>query len=230
MTMTQPGEAAKADDAPARSVGILPPHRVMNDFLGEAAVEALLQLAGSREADFAPTKVGARDKAKINPELRTSLVLRAGEALGRVFDARLRALTPMLVADMHLTAFEVSGVELELVAHGDGAFYRRHIDIQTGGDSRSQRVLSGVYYFNHRPKAFSGGALRLHAIGDDERFIDVEPEHNSLLVFPSWAPHEVMLVSCPSKAFIDSRFAVNCWMRRRTPPASATARSGEDPS
>jgi len=30
------------------------------------------------------------------------------------------------------------------VAHGDGAFYKRHSDTQTGGDATSRRVLSGV--------------------------------------------------------------------------------------
>jgi hypothetical protein len=206
--------------ATARPVSVLPPYRVMHGFLDEASVEALLRLAQSRQAAFTPTKVGGRDGAVLKPAFRTSMVLRSRNALERVFGARLRALAPVVVADMRLSAFDVHKVELELVAHGDGAFYKRHIDTQTGGDAKSQRVLSGVYYFNRRPKAFSGGALRLYAIGDDERFIDIEPTRNSLLVFPSWAPHEVMPVSCPSGAFIDSRFAVNCWMHRRTPPAA----------
>ena len=76
----------------------------------------------------------------------------------------------------------------------------------------SIRVLSGVYYYNAEPKAFSGGALRLYAIGDADKapYVDIEPAGNSLLVFPSWAPHEVMPVSCPSKRFADSRFTVTC--------------------
>jgi asparagine synthetase B (glutamine-hydrolysing) len=46
---------------------------------------------------------------------------------------------------------------------------------------------------------------------------DIEPIHNSLLMFPSWAPHEVMPVNCPSQRFIDSRFAINCWVHRERP-------------
>jgi SM-20-related protein len=34
-------------------------------------------------------------------------------------------------------------------------------------------------------------------------------------VFPSWVLHEVRPVSCPSKRFVDSRFAINCWLWRR---------------
>jgi len=198
-----------------RPVSILPPHRVVDAFLDETSVETLLQLALSRQADFAPTKVDHGNDAALIPAYRASLMLRAREDLAPLFAARLGELAPVLAADMRLSAFEVWGIELELVAHGDGAFYKRHIDTKAGGDAQSKRVLSGVYYFNHQPKAFSGGALRLYAIGDRERFIDIEPEHNRLLVFPSWAPHEVMPVSCPSGAFIDSRFAVNCWVRRK---------------
>jgi SM-20-related protein len=74
-----------------------------------------------------------------------------------------------------------------------------------------------VYYFFSEPKAFNGGALRLYAIGGNSQqsFIDIEPERNSLLVFPSWAPHEVMPVHCPSGRFVDSRFAINCWLYRK---------------
>ena len=88
------------------------------------------------------------------------------------------------------------------------------------GDARraSDRLLSAVYYFHAEPKAFSGGALRLYPFGakkDEDSFADVQPEQNTLLVFPSWAPHEVLPVSCPSGRFSDSRFAVNCWIHRR---------------
>jgi Rps23 Pro-64 3,4-dihydroxylase Tpa1-like proline 4-hydroxylase len=110
------------------------------------------------------------------------------------------------------------------VAHGDGAFFTRHFDTIRANDSDQKRirVLSGVYYFNAEPKAFTGGALRLHAIGgkEGENFVDIEPARNSLVVFLSWAPHEVLPVSCPSKRFIDSRFAINYWVRVMKPYAS----------
>jgi SM-20-related protein len=72
-------------------------------------------------------------------------------------------------------------------------------------------------------RSLAGGALRLYAIGGeaDQKFVDIEPLRNSLLMFPSWAPHEVMPVSCPSKRFIDSRFAINCWVHRKKSAAPA---------
>jgi hypothetical protein len=40
----------------------------------------------------------------------------------------------------------------------------------------------------------------------------VEPEHNSAVFFPSHLNHEVLPVTCRSKAFEDSRFAINVWI------------------
>jgi Rps23 Pro-64 3,4-dihydroxylase Tpa1-like proline 4-hydroxylase len=125
-----------------------------------------------------------------------------------------------LLAELKMSASELSRFETELVAHGDGAFYARHIDTQMQAQDRPGiRVLSGVYYFHRLPKAFSGGALRLYGFGAG--FVDIEPTHNSLLVFPSWARHEVRPVSCPSGAFMDSRFAINCWVYRPNPAGDA---------
>jgi Rps23 Pro-64 3,4-dihydroxylase Tpa1-like proline 4-hydroxylase len=116
-------------------------------------------------------------------------------------------------------------LENELVAHGDGAFYKRHIDTKTADyqDVERIRVLSGVYYFYTEPKAFTGGALRLYTIGgkEGENFVDIEPVRNSLIVFLSWVPHEVLLTYCPSKRFVDSRFAINCWIHGKKPGTSA---------
>jgi Rps23 Pro-64 3,4-dihydroxylase Tpa1-like proline 4-hydroxylase len=111
-------------------------------------------------------------------------------------------------------------VELNLVANNDGAFFKRHIDTFMGNArTASDRVLSAVYYFYAEPKAFSGGTLRLHSFGTTEHegaFVDVQPEQNMLLAFPSSALHEVLPISCPSKRFSDSRFNVNCWVHRHS--------------
>jgi Rps23 Pro-64 3,4-dihydroxylase Tpa1-like proline 4-hydroxylase len=73
------------------------------------------------------------------------------------------------------------------------------------------RTVSGVYYFYRQPKAFDGGELRLYAFGE-EAFVDIEPSENAFVAFPSFAAHEVLPVTCPSGAFEDSRFSVNCWL------------------
>lgn len=199
---------------------LMPPHVVLRDFLDGATLAELLAYALSRQSDFQPTRLNSE---AINPSIRVSTGLRDLGRYRKVLKEKILGIVPELVARLRVTPFASPRLETELVAHGDGAFYKRHIDTQTAHyeDVEAIRVLSGVYYFFSEPKAFSGGALRLHAIGGDadRNFIDIEPQCNSLLVFPSWAPHEVMPVHCPSGRFIDSRFAINCWVHRRKPRA-----------
>jgi Rps23 Pro-64 3,4-dihydroxylase Tpa1-like proline 4-hydroxylase len=108
-------------------------------------------------------------------------------------------------------AYDLHDIELQIAAHGNGAFFRRHNDSLKGWNMN--RVISAVYYFHRQPCAFSGGALRLYPL-TGEGHVDVEPAHNRLVVFPSFVQHEVLPVACPSGDFMDSRFAVNCWFRR----------------
>ena len=197
----------------APTLSIAPPHCVVRDFLPAETVAALLDFAQHHETEFEPTGVG--DAAVLDPTIRVSHGLRRIRPFRPVLTECLLQAAPALIAGLRMTPFEVSRVELQLVAHGDGAFYAPHIDLEIGGHAEHLRVLSGVYYFHREPKAFSGGALRLHAIADESRFIDIEPVHNTLLAFPAWAPHQVRPVSVPSGAFMDARFAINCWLWRR---------------
>ena len=111
------------------------------------------------------------------------------------------------------------------MVYRDGAFFRRHIDTRVHADpeiSGNPRMLSGVYYFHAEPRGFEGGALRLYPAVSTERHRDIDPQANALLVFPSWAPHEVMPVQCPSGAWEDSRLAINCWIHRAAPEGAET--------
>jgi len=194
---------------------IMPPYLVLRDFLDEATVAGLLDHALAHETEFAATRTGYGENGGVKPHIRVSVGTRDLGPFRPILKAKISALVPDWVEKLRVTPVESPKLETELVAHNDGAFYKRHIDTQTASDRNHLRVLSAVYYFHAEPKAFSGGPLRLHAIGSaDAPFVDVQPERNSLLVFPSWAPHEVMPISCPSRRFIDSRFAINCWVLR----------------
>jgi hypothetical protein len=206
--------------------GLMPPYVVLRYFLDETTVAGLFAFALSKQPDFAPTRVVGK---AVDPSIRISNGLRELGGYRPLIKDKILGLVPGLIARLQVTPFDACAVETELVAHGDGAFYKRHADTQTAvyNEVDRIRVLSGVYYFNAEPKAFAGGALRLYAIGGrpEQDFVDIEPLHNSLLVFPSWAPHEVMPVHCPSQRFMDSRFAINCWVHRRK--ADATIRFRE---
>ena len=94
-------------------------------------------------------------------------------------------------------------------AYNDGGFFRKHSDADAGGPNW-QRRLSGVYYVHTQPRKFEGGDLVIYdRRGHAHR---VEPEHNSAVFFARDTLHEVLPVSCASRAFEDSRFAVNIWI------------------
>lgn len=98
--------------------------------------------------------------------------------------------------------------EMQLTVHGDGDFYKVHTDDQ--GRDVAARALSYLYYFHREPKAYEGGALAIHAA---ETFT-IEPHHDSVVVFPSYLPHEVLPVRVPSGDLADGRFTINGWLWR----------------
>lgn len=110
-------------------------------------------------------------------------------------------------------------IEAQLTAHNDNNFYKVHND--NGSADTAHRVLTFVYYFHRQPKAFTGGELRIydhkvlngyHYAADTYR--TVEPTDNSIVFFASEEMHEVLMVNCPSQAFLDSRFTINGWIAR----------------
>ena len=207
------------------------PYRIYRDFLTPEHHAAILTWALDNEARFAPSVVGFATKS-IQPTVRQSLFLRDLGPLEAVLRQRAMAILPQLFEDFSTRPFAVQGIELELVAHNDGAFYRRHIDtVTTDRPGYGDRILSGVYYFWREPKGFSDGALRLHRLGNskqDGHFPDIPPLQNGLVAFRAWWPHEVMPVRCPSGAFANSRFAVNCWIYRARQIKDEPPSSGAD--
>lgn len=190
------------------------PHLRIPDFLTTDEHAALLEWTLANEARFSPA---ALNGGMVLPEVRTALSLRDLGPLAPVIEARLRAAVPEWIAALRVTPFAISEVELELAAHNDGAHFTLHSDTYASIEAaRGDRMLSAVYYFHRRPTGFSGGCLRLHRLGaaPGDAGIDIAPDDNSLVIFPSWGPHEVMRVTCPSRAFADSRFAVNGWIYR----------------
>lgn len=206
-----------------RRIGSLTVAVTMRGFLGEREIPALLALAQSCESNGRPTRLGG---GQLDPSRRHSVHLGDLGDFRTSYESRIRSQLLALRQTLELMPFEPSHFQTELVGHGDGAFYSRHIDTAHGpaGSLASQRVLSTVYYFHHQPKAFTGGALRLFGLQDPSLFIDVEPEHDLLVAFPAFLPHAVMPVACPSGRFLDWRFAINCWVFRsieRSPGGTA---------
>ena len=186
-------------------------HSVFEDFLEPALVQRLLDHVESNQNRFAPTTVRQLDGPRVDPAARISLGLENLGVCREPLERKLRAAEPMLRAELGIGAYDFQDLELQIAAHNDGGFFCRHSDSYKGWGI--DRVISGVYYFHRQPCGFSGGALRIYPLTGADH-IDIAPQHNSLLVFPSFVQHEVMPVACPSRNFMDSRFAVNCWFRK----------------
>jgi Rps23 Pro-64 3,4-dihydroxylase Tpa1-like proline 4-hydroxylase len=221
------------------NLGPLPAYAQLFDFLAESEHQLLLDWVLAGPVRFQPagvTKGTVDSEDRLDPQHRVALTSRKLGPLEPMLSERLLAALPKLMATTGTGGEPPASLELELAAHGDGAFFRPHRDIPVGpkrkpvsGSEHEDRVLSAVYYFHALPKGFSGGQLRLFRFGADgaaaepepANHVDLEPIRNSLVAFPSWAVHEVRPVSCPSGKFGDYRFSLNCWYCRTLGPASA---------
>lgn len=211
----------RTEQATTRPRSLMPPYLVLRDFLADDVATDLFRYTLDHEQAFEPTEVGAGNKGGTNPAIRISLGMSDLGPFKPIFKSKVSALVPDLAAKLRTSPVGSPKLEFQLVAHNDGAFYRRHVDTDIASQRQNIRALSAVYYFHARPRAFSGGALRLFAFGcNGENYVDIESAHNAMLVFPSWAAHEVRPVSCPSRRFLDSRFAVNCWVYRKRADAA----------
>lgn len=214
------GSEKPADATHEPRISALTPYIVQTEFLQTELIASLLNYACANASLFRAARVGGGNGGTVNRAIRNSSTLSDLGVYGPAIKDKLRPLAAEVAKELRLQPFELERMEIELAAHGDGAFFGRHIDTATSAvnrDAKSIRVVSGVYYFHNLPKAFEGGALRLHQImpsSEASPFVDVEPLHNSLVLFPSWMPHEVMPVRCRSGRFADSRFAINCWFHR----------------
>lgn len=175
----------------------------------------LLRLVEPRQKEFvsSTTSTGA-------VQYRDSTVLHQFAPFDELIRARLRQVLPKALELLGLPLFEVEGIEAQLTTHNDGNYYKVHND--NGNAETASRVLTFVYYFNRAPKAFTGGELRIYDRQFDkgyqfaaQTYKVIEPEDNSLVLFESREMHEVMPVSCPSQAFMDGRFTINGWVRRK---------------
>jgi Rps23 Pro-64 3,4-dihydroxylase Tpa1-like proline 4-hydroxylase len=195
-----------------------PPHGLIANWLGPEMVRRLLDFAQEQRDSFFPTGVGYGENARIDANIRHSgRITKLGD-LKQELRTRIRAVLPTVFRQLGADAFEPGRIEVEMVAHGDGALYTEHRD-DAVEDKKFvvRRVITVVYYFHRLPKAFSGGVLRIYPLAGSKNstaFVDIEPTNDTLVFFPSWFPHEVLPVACPSSRFEDSRFAINFWVHR----------------
>ena len=192
------------------------PYMHVENFLDQDLSQQLLDYAINNKDIYTQSQIGKGKEGKVNEKVRISHVTRELGPWEAVIQEKVDAFYPKIREGLGMSDFaKRKNFEIELAAHGDGAFFKPHIDMRLG--ETGDRVISVVYYMHKTPKNFAGGGLRIYPNeifpGDDQPVI-LEPTHNSLAVFQSYVHHEVLPVSCPSGEFKDYRFAVNCWIHK----------------
>ncbi|MGD1937917.1 MAG: 2OG-Fe(II) oxygenase [Cyanophyceae cyanobacterium] len=196
---------------------ILPPSCVkIENFLSKEENETAFKIALDNQEKF----VGSSTTTDADDYRRSSVLYATYyENLYHSLRKRLLKMIPTVTKQLNSDPFLVSQVEMQMTAHNDECFYKIHND--SGSPETETRVLTYVYYFHREPKAYSGGALRIYetdllgpATEPSEKFIDVVPDNNTVVLFDSCIKHEVRKVSCPSRKFDNSRFTLNGWLRR----------------
>ncbi|RSS81353.1 2OG-Fe(II) oxygenase [Streptomyces sp. WAC05292] len=194
-------------------------------FLGAERADALLEYAISRQDDFRAGTVRDPLTGEVSRKGRDSLVL---PVASEVFSAHLADCLPLVQEVLGQRAVLDRSVTV-LTAHGEGGHYGIHTDASRVRDVGT--ALSAVYYLHRRPRGFGGGRLRLYDTAVDgegrarpaETYRTVEPEHDTIVFFPSCAFHEVVPSTCPSGRFEDHRFTLTTWISDREPAPGAAA-------
>ncbi len=133
-----------------------PVHGRLANWLGSQMVDRLLDYAQSQRDNFNLSGIGRKENKRVDLTLRRSMALKQLGDLEDELVARARAALPVMFQQLGAARFEPSRFELEVVAHGDGAFYARHRDtnISSGPPLGNRRVISAVYYFHRLPIVF----------------------------------------------------------------------------
>lgn len=211
--------------AAAVGAGAAVPFVRQANFLPRERCRALLALALASRERFAPAldhEVGTDEhgdplveKGRVALSRRKAFIAEAritDRAVRPWFEARLRAAFAEALRRMRLAEPREYSVGLGMSAHLDGGFYVKHRD--NGSSGYRTKLLSFAYYFHRQPRRFSGGDLLLHDEGA-ATFTRIEPQHNSIVLFPAGCVHQIAAVGGGFDRFGDARFALHGGLQPR---------------
>lgn len=187
---------------------------IFDNFLGDEAAADLLALALANESGFEPSSVSRYQAGEVDRQIRRSSTFSGDWNEHRErFRAAIDQITPQLLEATGVRDWSPKKIQIDLAVHRDGDFFRAHRDTLVGQHrTNGVRLVSAVYYFFRKPRGFEGGQLAVFDPRGSQETI--EPEHDRLVVFPSFLPHEVRPISVPDDEFADARFSVNCWLNQ----------------
>jgi len=194
---------------------------ILDEFLSPQELEKLTCFALEREAQFTASEIVSptSERGVINYEHRRSRVLTDMGQYEELLVGRIKMVLPQVLDKLEMEEFVIAGVETQITASNDGDFFRFHSD--NASERVAARHLTFVYFFHREPRRFEGGELRIHdARLAEGRYISagsyqtIVPQQNQIVFFPCELLHEIAPVRCPSRAFADSRFTLNGWLRQ----------------
>ncbi len=162
-----------------------------------------------------PVVTGGESTPRVDVTARRSRVLwDPPRQLVALFRSQIHRVLPDVLLRMDHDVVVPTAIDVQLTVHEDGGHFSAHADASDG--VHPDRQLSYVYFCHGEPAAFVGGLLRIREglgerVGED-RWVEVGPEANRLVVFASRFRHEVTEVRVPSGRFADGRFTVNGWV------------------
>lgn len=194
------------------------PYAAIDRFMGETFASQLLKEACAREVDFDRTEVTSDEESRaLDLDSRRSWMLRNGRVLLGEFEAQVRHQASNLLASIGMEPIADLIFECGLFAHRDGDYFRKHIDLFAAERRRHathDRIATLVYYLHMQPKRFEGGELVLYPVAGPSEPVRLAPEHDRLVAFPAYLPHEVEPITIAGDAFAHARFSINCWLGR----------------
>lgn len=218
------------------------PHLIIRDCFAKAINKKILKEAVKLERKFESAVVGS--DSKVDESIRNNKVcyyhqvypiVPVTQDKPNIDPMTIRKTSPLIKAFMNLFGDNDFRQLLSSCPSPLSEFVMTNTDeIQVsryGGDSAQkydwhidrfnnrQRQITMVYYFNTKPKKYSGGELMLsknpiykHKIlGTDNEMKTITPENNMLVIFPSNVAHCVKETTSPKK-FEDGRLSANIWV------------------
>ena len=176
------------------------------DFLPPDLLADVQQVAIGNQDKFVPTSVSTGEEG-----YRKSHVLwhYHFQDVYQRFTDRIRSYLPLVQEELGLS-FTPGMVELQMTASNGGDYFRQHNDNGTP-DTETRRLTYVHYFLLGNERKFDGGTLRLQT--PDGNDVHVQPNHNSIVWFPSHYWHEVMPVTLNGTHFLDGRLTCNGWVR-----------------
>lgn len=156
--------------------------------------------------EFRLAGIGALRDFRVEKSIRSDEIFWLERKRDKELEGFFTLVDEAIVHLNRLCFLSISGSEFHLAHYPEGSFYKRHLD---QFDSRSNRLISMVFYLSEYWKAEHGGELRLYA--KDGTYQDVAPLPGRMILFKSEAvPHEVLL----SKT---SRYSITGWLLHQPP-------------